>query len=205
MAIGGTALFAVLAYLVATNARILEIDDDVASWVYSHSTSFSTDAVKAVTQLGSVYTVVALAVVLAVVQRSAAVAAFLVAVIGGEEILVHTAKALADRARPAFNPAAASLGPSFPSGHSANAAAFFAAAALVIVRSRGRTVSAVLAGLATAIAVAVAASRVLLDVHWLTDVAAGLAFGWAWFAVCAIAFGRRAGSSARARRARRAR
>ena len=38
---------------------------------------------------------------------------------------------------------------------------------------------------------AVAASRVLLDVHWLSDVIAGLALGWAWFAVCAIAFGGR--------------
>jgi undecaprenyl-diphosphatase len=32
---------------------------------------------------------------------------------------------------------------------------------------------------------------VLLDVHWLTDVIAGLALGWAWFGVCAIAFGGR--------------
>ena len=48
-----------------------------------------------------------------------------------------------------------------------------------------------LPGLAAGIAVAVAASRVLLDVHWLTDVIAGLALGWAWFAVCAIAFGGR--------------
>ena len=38
---------------------------------------------------------------------------------------------------------------------------------------------------------AVASTRVLLDVHWLSDVTAGLALGWAWFAVCAIAFGGR--------------
>jgi undecaprenyl-diphosphatase len=37
----------------------------------------------------------------------------------------------------------------------------------------------------------VAGSRVLLDVHWLTDVLGGLALGWAWFAACAIAFGGR--------------
>jgi PAP2 superfamily len=36
-----------------------------------------------------------------------------------------------------------------------------------------------LAGVAVGIAVGVAASRVLLDVHWLTDVLAGLALGWA--------------------------
>jgi len=28
-------------------------------------------------------------------------------------------------------------------------------------------------------------------VHWLSDVIAGLALGYAWFAVCAIAFGGR--------------
>jgi membrane-associated phospholipid phosphatase len=49
----------------------------------------------------------------------------------------------------------------------------------------------VLAGVAVAVAVGVAASRVLLGVHWLSDVVAGLAFGWGWFAVCAIAFGGR--------------
>jgi hypothetical protein len=32
---------------------------------------------------------------------------------------------------------------------------------------------------------------VLLDVHWLSDVIAGLLLGWSWFAVCGIAFGGR--------------
>jgi undecaprenyl-diphosphatase len=37
----------------------------------------------------------------------------------------------------------------------------------------------------------VAGSRVLLDVHWLSDVIAGLALGSAWFSVCVVAFGGR--------------
>ena len=40
-------------------------------------------------------------------------------------------------------------------------------------------------------AVVVAASRALLGVHWLTDVIAGLALGWGWFLLCALAFGGR--------------
>ena len=44
---------------------------------------------------------------------------------------------------------------------------------------------------AVGMAVAVATSRVMLGVHWLSDAIAGLAFGWAWFGACAIAFGGR--------------
>jgi membrane-associated phospholipid phosphatase len=61
----------------------------------------------------------------------------------------------------------------------------------VIGRDRSPRARAVLAGIAVAIAVGVAGSRVLLDVHWFSDVVAGLALGWTWFAVCAVAFGGR--------------
>jgi membrane-associated phospholipid phosphatase len=193
--VGGGVLFGVLAYLVHTNSHLIGFDNSVAKWGHAHATALSTHGLNAVTSLGSIYTVVVLGVILAVVEtiaeRSIWVVPFIVAVMGGEEILVLTVKDLADRMRPAFNPAAATLGPAFPSGHSATAAAFYATAALLLGRRRGGGARAVLAGVAAGIAVAVAASRVLLDLHWLTDVIAGLMLGWAWFAVCAIAFGGR--------------
>lgn len=194
-AIGGGLLLGMLAYLVRTNSHLIGIDNSVARWGNRHASVLSTHGLNLITQLGATYTVIALCVVLAVAEtlrtRSVWIVPFLVVVVGGEGILTTTIKQLADRVRPSFNPAAASLGPSFPSGHSATAAAFFAAAALLLGRRRGRPARAVLAGLAAGIAVAVAASRVLLDVHWLTDVIAGLALGWAWLAACAIAFGGR--------------
>jgi membrane-associated phospholipid phosphatase len=195
VAIAGGLVFAVLAYLIRTNAHLLGVDNGVAKWGNRHATATSTSVLNALTQLGSVYVIVGLCIVLAVGetlrQRSVWVPLFIVAVMGGEEILTLSVKHLADRVRPTFNPAAATLGPSFPSGHSATAAAFYATAALLIGRWRPRGTRAVLTGLAVGIAVGVATTRVLLDVHWLTDVIAGLSLGWAWFAVCAIAFGGR--------------
>ena len=123
---------------------------------------------------------------------------FLIVVPVGDSLVTNTVKGIIDRARPTIDPAAATLGPSFPSGHSSTAAAFFAALALLAWRRRPAHVRNVLAGAAVGIAVAVACSRVLLDLHWLSDVVAGLALGWAWFAVCAVAFG---GTHAAVRRA----
>ena len=128
--IGGGVLFALLAYLVRSNAHLHGVDNGVAKWGSAHASAFSTDGLNVVTQFGGTYVVIALAVVLAVgltiIDRSAWVIPFVIAVMGGEEILTLTVKDLADRVRPTFNPAAASLGPSFPSGHSATAAAFYA-------------------------------------------------------------------------------
>jgi membrane-associated phospholipid phosphatase len=195
VAIGGGVLFGVLAYLVRTKSELIVIDNGVAKWGNHHASTMSTHILDVVTQLGGIYAILVLCLVLAVAEtireRSVWVIPFIVAVMGGEEILTATVKQLADRVRPTFNPAAATLGPSFPSGHSATAAAFYAMTALLLGRWRGRPTRAVLTGAAAGLAVAVAASRVLLDVHWLSDVIAGLALGWGWFAVCAIAFGGR--------------
>ena len=68
---------------------------------------------------------------------------------------------------------------------------FFAAAALILARGLGKRRRRTLAAAAAAVAVAMAGSRVLLDVHWLSDVVGGLALGWGWFALCAAIFGGR--------------
>ncbi len=193
--IGGGVVLGFLAYLVRTNARLLAVDRSVARWGNHHATATSMRVLNDMTQLGNISVVVWLCLILAIAetvrQRTVWVPLFIVAVMGGEEILSTTVKQLVDRVRPTFNPAAATLGPSFPSGHSATAAAFYATAVLLIGRGRPRSQRAILTGLAAAIAVGVATTRVLLDVHWLTDVVGGLSLGWAWFALCGIAFGGR--------------
>ena len=193
--IGGGLVLTVLTLVVRRNPDAIGLDAGAANWGERQATAFTTDALEAITYVGQPSTIALLAVVLAVVEtartRSRWVAPFLLIVVAGNGILTTTIKDLAERVRPELNPVAESLGPSFPSGHSSWSAAFFAAAALLLARGRGRRAQIVLAGVASGLAVAIAATRVLLDVHWLSDVVAGLALGWAWFAACAIVFGGR--------------
>lgn len=197
--VGGLVL-AALAVVVRESRALSGIDSAVARWGHDHAAGWSTTGLKLVTDLGTTWTAITVVAVVALVDhrrtRSRWVLPFLLLVLVGDKLLTGGLKELIDRARPALNPVARTLGPSFPSGHTSTAAALWAAAALVAWRWWGRRSIAILAGLAVGIAVAVAASRVLLDVHWLTDVVAGLALGWAWFAVCAVAFGGRAGEDA---------
>ena len=192
--IGGLVL-GILALLVRRVAVIQHVDNSVAAWGYDHRASVSTTGLKAITDLGNIRIVIGLAVVVVLVDairhRNRWSFLFLLVVLAGMEASMLGVKALVGRLRPTLNPAAATLGPSFPSGHSATAAAFYAAAALIIGRSLRRPVRQFVIAAAAAIAVAVAASRVLLDLHWLSDVIGGLSLGWAWFALCAAIFGGR--------------
>ena len=191
----GGIVIGVLAYLVRTNSRLLNLDASVAQWGADHAGSVSERGLTLITLLGETWFVVLLAVFVFLVAHARRpnrwIPLFLLTVLVGQWLLVNGIKELLDRVRPALNPIAETLGPSFPSGHTTAAAAFYAAAALVLgrgVQSHGR---ALLAGAAAGIAVAVACTRILLDVHWLTDTIAGLSLGWAWFATCSVAFGGR--------------
>ena len=184
-----------LAYLIRTNSRLVDLDASVAQWGADHAGSVSERGLTLITQLGETWFVVVLAIVVSVVallrRPNRWIPVFLLTVLVGQWLLTNGIKELLDRVRPTLNPIAETLGPSFPSGHTTTAAAFYAAAALVLgrgVRPHGR---ALLAGAAAGIAVAVACSRIFLDVHWLTDTIAGLFLGWAWFAACSVAFGGR--------------
>ena len=193
--VAGGLVLAVLAHLVRGDGDLVRLDESVALWGDRHATPFSTGVLNAVTDLGEPMVVAVLAAALAIAEtvrtRSRWVVPFLLLVVAGNGALTTTVKHLADRVRPAVNPVAETLGPSFPSGHSSWSIAFFAAAALLLGRGRDRRARALLAATAAALVVMVAGSRVLLSVHWLSDVIAGLALGAAWFSICAIAFGGR--------------
>jgi membrane-associated phospholipid phosphatase len=186
----------VLLALIDRSEWMREIDDAVAEWGSDHATTQAVDVIRVVTNLGTTWVVLLVLLVVAtadfVRRRNKEVFLFVAAVGVGELILNNLVKVLIQRDRPDVLHVMTAHGYSFPSGHTAAAAAGWSAVALVLGRGRSPRVRAVLAGGAALIAVIVATSRALLGVHWVSDVLGGLALGWGWFLLVAVIFGGRA-------------
>jgi len=172
-------------YEGANGPRVLSVDLSAAAWVAAARRAWLTRVAVEVTSLGSV-TVLAFVVVVAAfglrLTRDRHGAVLLASAALGAIFWTETLKSLIERERP---PLAARLvvtsGYSFPSGHSLASAAILGALALIACRHLSSRALQLLALVGTGIVVfAVAASRVYLGVHYLSDAAAGTSFGLAW-------------------------
>jgi len=192
----GTALaVGVVLDMVDEDAGLARWDSAVADWGSRHASAWSTNVLDALTDLGGTRYVVVIAVVVAVYDyvrhRNGNVVLFLFVVVAGVTTVNNVVKLLVDRERPPVLHLVGTSGSSFPSGHSAAAAAAWFAFALVVTRYSPRRGRAAAAAVAAVVTIAVAASRALLGVHWLTDVVAGVMLGWGWFLLVALVFGGR--------------
>lgn len=188
-------LVGVLAFLIRREASFLSFDRAIERWASEAATSWSNAVLGGLTHLGATIVVIAIGLVVAtwvlLRHRTPTAFAFLTLVIAGQAVTTNLIKAGVARARPELAPRAGFSGESFPSGHAATAAACFLGFALVLAIGRAPRTRALLMAAGVTIGVAVAATRVTLGVHWASDALAGLAIGWAWYLVCAEAFGGR--------------
>jgi membrane-associated phospholipid phosphatase len=184
-----------LLQMVQSHEGFARWDMSAARWGAEHTTGSVATVVKGITQIGGTVVVIIVAVVVGIIEyrrlHSRAAPIFIATVVISELIVNNAIKLIVRRDRPNIARLVHASGYSFPSGHTAAAAATYAAVALLLGRRRSRRVRGALAGIAGGLTIAVASSRVLLGAHWLTDVIAGAAVGWGCFALCSIAFGGR--------------
>lgn len=187
--------FALLTLQVVRDGPLTEVDRAVTNaargWLRDRPDAVGR-AVRLVSDLGKpvFLTVLAGAVAMFVLYRDRVrLAVFVVttSLLGG--FVNSGVKVLVARPRPDSAEAlVAASGNSFPSGHAMGSTVVYGALLLALLplvpRPRRRYAVAATA----ALVLAVAASRVLLGVHYLSDVLAGLVLGLAWLAASVAAF-----------------
>jgi undecaprenyl-diphosphatase len=124
-------------------------------------------------------------IVVALVRRNVRVAMFLVISVELTGIITEIAKLAAGRPRPvtALVPAVST---SFPSGHALGVMAGVLALLTVVLPLARRSLRPWLIALGVMIVVSIGVGRVVLNVHYPSDVIAGWALGYAYFVACLL-------------------
>src|SRR5690348_10068434 len=188
-------VFIVLLVLVRLQWAPLESADhgaatDLNRLIAGNATAVS--VVKAVTWLGSngvLWTVILAAAVILAIRRRWRLAVYLLVTGAGALVLDPVLKSLVGRLRPVVpHPIAHGTGDSFPSGHSFGSIVCYGAILLVFLpAARGRWRVAFVS-VTVALVALIGISRILLGVHYLSDVLGGWAIGITWLGVTAFAF-----------------
>ena len=183
--------YSLVAADVVHDGPLSELDTDVASWVAREMPAWAEWLARPFSWLGGMVglaLVVSAATAWLLSRGARAEAALLVASWIGIQLLVVAAKNGYERPRPDFgSPIDIPPSFSFPSGHAASGIAVLGLLGLLVAAHVGptRAKQAVIAGFA--LGALSGASRVVLNVHYVTDVVAGLFLGLAWLALCILA------------------
>jgi undecaprenyl-diphosphatase len=164
------------------------LDPRVLNWILAHRTDWATNVMRSVTWLGSAVLIVPVLLVVGGVyllrRGDWRPLGLLMAAIAGAVVLYNLVRIFVHRARP---PSAAWIGHysgySFPSGHATQTVAAYGMLALILGSGRSGRTKVLLWSAVGLVSLLVAASRIYLGAHWLTDVLGGYALGAAWLSV----------------------
>lgn len=181
---------------VLAKGPITRFDQRVANHANSYAlrTPGAVTAAKVASALGSTRVLFALVGLVAVYfllrRRQPRPAIFLVATAIAGSVLNRVLKVTVGRSRPHFAHAVSTeFGKSFPSGHAMNSAVVYGAIVMLVwLRFRDRRVRICTVVAGATLVCAIAASRVVLGVHYVSDVVAGVVLGTAFVLASGAAF-----------------
>lgn len=167
-----------IAALVA-QLRTSVFDAVVLEWFYAGTEPWLVRAAVAVTALGAWTMLVPFTLIAAWIllrRGEGRAAAYLLAFTLWGRAIVDMVKLLIGRTRPeSLEHLAETFSASFPSGHAANSTIVYGCAAILLAPGRPWVLA-----LALALSFAIGISRLLLGVHWPSDVVGGWTLGLLW-------------------------
>lgn len=181
--VGGLWAFAELADEIY-DRQGFPFDEPVLAWFYGLISPLRTDLALALSTVGGVEVMIGLSVLLTVLLwfRSHREAVFFAVSMTGASVIMGLTKVVLARPRPELFPDVdywQTASPSFPSGHATGSAAFAVTLFFVVRRLAPRwQLPAGIFGVLFCLAVS--ASRLYLQVHYPSDILAGLALGSGW-------------------------
>lgn len=180
-----------IAFGVASHSGIVKWDMQLAQWLHSHPQSFLFACMRVVSWINGTAGIGLMSAALALwFWRVRAVAWLVAVVLGVPGVIILNAlmKQLFARNRPHFADPWTSLASySFPSGHVSQSTVFYGLlAAWLCMRCSGKIRPVAIAISAWLMIVTIAASRLYLGAHYLTDVVAAFLEGIGWLTVCYI-------------------
>lgn len=184
--------FISLAEGVRADDELAAFDQALTGSMRVHATPTTLQTFAMLTRLGDHEVLVAVAVVVAAYLLTRGWwlhLAFWALATGGGGLLVRLLKSLFERTRPIHEHTLTdSSGWSFPSGHASGAAFVYGMLAYLIVRHTPAAWHIPIALLAIALIVFVGFSRVVLQVHYFSDVLAGFTVAGAWLGLSIAGF-----------------
>lgn len=184
----GAAGFTALAVAVNGGSALVHFDDALVSALRRGLEEPTLRLFARLTHFGDTETLTALGVTGAVLllwRRQHLLAATWVAAIAGNSLLNVGLKAVFQRVRPVHEHGyAAETSWSFPSGHASGTLVAYGVLAWVALRLLPARWHLPVLWVAVAIALTTGLSRIVLQVHFASDVLAGLCSGSAWLALC---------------------
>lgn len=191
LSVGALVLFVELTDEIGAGESLADFDVALSTALREQLSLETLRVFSIITHLGDAVVLFAIGVVvfavLAVKRLKLLAAAWAVTTLSGA-VLNRVLKAIFERSRPLHDHGLTAVeGWSFPSGHASGSMLVYGLLAYVVVRSTPSAwhIPAALAGIA--LIIFVGSSRVLLQVHYLSDVLAGYASAAAWIAICVAA------------------
>lgn len=181
----------VMAEALPRRGSMVRNDHRLAQWVEGHNTETGEAIAVAAAYLGNqiLWPVVAIVTAVLLVKRHWVQALLLSAGAAGSALLNLVIKSQIERGRPVFAAEFSVDHSSFPSGHAMNATVAYGLLAYLIgLRLHSQRAHAWLVVATAALVLGIGATRVYLDVHFLSDVAGAFAAGGMWLAACITAY-----------------